>query len=286
MSVHASASLFRCPVCHTALDGAVVDGVASKTWRCPDGHSYDVGKDTTVHLLPAGHGKSNVVGDSIEMLLARRRFLQAGHYRALTSALGDVVTAALPARGVLVDFGCGEGSHLQGIVAAVGADVVVAGLDLSKDAVKLAAKTVRSARFVVGDSRSAIPLNDASVDVGLVVFAPRGLAELQRVLKLGATLVVAIPDSDHLEAVRAAWGGIGIADEKRDRTVADLAAGFDLVDEVAVSDDIVLDGDGLANLLLMTPSSRHLDNDVIATARASTGLVAGLRVRLLRFKRR
>ena len=276
-------------MCHLGLDGGIV-GVTggSKTWRCATGHSYDVGKDGTVHLLPAGHGKSNVVGDSIEMLQARRRFLQAGHYRALTTALANVVIAALPARGgVLVDFGCGCGSHLQGIVASLGDDVVVAGLDLSKDAVKLAAKTVRAARFVVGDSRTAIPLHDASVDVGLVVFAPRGVAELARVLRPDGLLVVAIPDADHLAEVRAAWGGIGIADEKRDRTVAELEGAFVVVgNDAAVVDDVAVDGAALADLLTMTPSRRHLDDDAIAQARASTGAVCSLRVRLLRFKRR
>ena len=289
----AAASLFRCPVCGLALGGDVVNAAPDdsvKTWRCAKGHSYDVGKDGTVHLLPAGHGKSNVVGDTVEMLQARRRFLQGGHYRPLTAALGDVVGAALPRdrRGVLVDFGCGEGTHLKGVVDALGdRDVVVAGLDLSKDAVKLAAKTARSARFVVGDSRTAIPLNDGVVDVGLVVFAPRGVAELARVMAPGSLLVVAIPQADHLVAVRDAWGGIGIADEKRERTVAELDSAFVVAsDDVVVAADVALDGNALADLLTMTPSRRHLDDDVLVRARASAGMSVGLRVRLLRCTRR
>lgn len=279
----ASADLFRCPVC--ALPLAQVT-TPSTTWRCTRNHSFDVGRDGTVHLLPAGHGKSRVVGDSVEMLQARRRFLQAGHYRALTTAIAAATAMSLDdIPGVIADFGCGEGSHLAGVVAAVGEHHVVVGLDLSKDAVKLAARTVKSARFVVGDTRQAIPLRDGVVDVGLVVFAPRGVAELGRVIRTGGALVVAIPEPDHLAELRAQWGGIGIANEKRERTLEELASAFALVDEVVVDELITLDGAATADLLGMTPSRRHLDDDTLAAAGAAASLQVGLRVRLLRLKR-
>ena len=285
MPTPAAAPLFRCPVCHEALSADDDD----KTWRCANRHSYDVARDRTVHLLPAGHGKTRVVGDSAEMLAARQRFLGAGHYRALTNALANVVVTAVSSTpsAFVVDLGCGEATHLRGIVDAVAAtphDVVIAGLDLSKDAVKLAARTVREARFVVGDSRLAIPLCDGVVDVALVVFAPRGVAELARVLRVGGVLVVAIPEPEHLAQIRATWGGIGIADEKRGRTIGELAGAFDLVDEIVVTADAV-DGAALADLLTMTPSRRHLDDEVLATARGGSGAVVDLRVRVLRFQR-
>lgn len=272
--------------------GALFADDADRVWRCASLHSVDVGRDRSVHLVPSGHGRA-VVGDSAEMLAARRRFLAAGHYRALTAAVADAVVAglaALPARDrrpAVVDLGCGEGSHLRGVLDVVDAahgDVVAAGLDLSKDAVKLAAKLERRARFVVADSRERVPLADGSVDVGLVVFAPRGAAELARLIAAGGALVVAIPEADHLAGVRARWGGIGIHDEKRDRTVAELAGRFDVVDEAVVTADVGLDGAALADLLTMTPGRRHLDDDVIGAARAESG-VADLRVRVLRFRR-
>jgi 23S rRNA (guanine745-N1)-methyltransferase len=244
-----------------------------------------VGRDGSVHLLPAGHGKTRVVGDSVEMLQARRRFLQAGHYRALTSALAAATATALDDNvGVIADFGCGEGSHLAGVVAAVGERHTVVGLDLSKDAVKLAARTVKGARCVVGDSRTAIPLRDDVVDVGLVVFAPRGVAELARVVR--GALVVAIPEPLHLAELRTRWGGIGIADEKRERTIEELADAFTVVEEVVVDETLTLDGAATADLLCMTPSRRHLDDDTLAAARTGDPLVVGLRVRVLRCARR
>jgi 23S rRNA (guanine745-N1)-methyltransferase len=281
----ASADLFRCPVCALPLQEVTSP---SMTWRCDRHHSFDVGRDGTVHLLPAGHGKTRVVGDSAEMLQARRRFLQAGHYRALTTALATSTAQALDdtTDGVVADFGCGEGSHLAGVVAALSEHHVVVGLDLSKDAVKLAARTVKRARCVVGDSRLAIPLRDGVVDVGLVVFAPRGVGELARVIAVGGSLLVAIPEPDHLVELRTRWGGIGIADEKRERTIEELASGFALVDECVVDDMLTLDGAATADLLCMTPSRRHLDDDTLAAARAGSPLSVGLRVRLLRLQRR
>jgi 23S rRNA (guanine745-N1)-methyltransferase len=221
------------------------------------------------------------------MLHARRRFLQAGHYRALTTAIAAATQRSLDdTAAVVADFGCGEGSHLEGVVAAIGDRHVVVGLDLSKDAVKLAARTVKAARCVVGDTRLAIPLRDGVVDVGLVVFAPRGVSELARAIRPAGALIVAIPEPDHLVELRTRWGGIGIADEKRERTFDELGSAFALVEESIVDDVLTLDGPATADLLCMTPSRRHLDDDTLAAARAGSPLQVGLRVRLLHLRRR
>src|SRR5690606_36490501 len=107
-------SLLSCPVCTEPLAGA------GRTLRCPRGHAFDFAREGHVDLLPAGHGRSTLTGDTAEMLRARRRFLERGWFAPLARALEDCRAALRRAladgvapdhgRGlVLLEAGCGEG---------------------------------------------------------------------------------------------------------------------------------------------------------------------------------
>lgn len=79
------------------------DGV----WCCAAGQSFDIARQGYVHLLPVQNKRSRDPGDSKEMVAARQRFLEAGHYRPIAEAVSRAVccacsvfpsTRSLPAR--------------------------------------------------------------------------------------------------------------------------------------------------------------------------------------------
>ena len=289
-------TVFSCPVCHAAfldVDGAAgaASGADKAPWRCLNKHSFDVARDGSVHLLPAGHGHAGIVGDTAVMLNARRRFFDAGHYRPLSDAIAAAVVVARPTTPscTVVDLGCGEGSHLSVVLDALQArhvDGIAIGIDLAKEAVKLAAKNERRARFITGDTRTRIALNDGVVDVAIVAFAPRKASELARVLRPGGSVTFALPLPGHLAELVQTWGGIGLADDKRDRLVNDLNADFAVTNEGLVEHTMVLDGNATADLLLMTPHARHLGDDTIARARATSSFTTAMRALILTMTRR
>lgn len=262
------AALCRCPLCVSPF---VASADERAPWRCPGGHSFDVAKDGSVHLLPAGHGR-RVVGDDKAMLDARRRFFGRGHYRPLTTVIADAVVAAVGDHPtpVIVDLGAGEGSHLRGVLDRLGPAATAAGLDLAKDAVRLLARTCPDARGLVADCARSIPLRDGVVDVAIVAFAPRHGAELARVVRPGGSVVVAFPRPGHLREVVAAFGGIGMADDKLGRLSAELGRAFDVAGVTDVDARLELDGGALAELLSMTPHARHLDATTFDRARTTT----------------
>ena len=49
-------------------------------WRCASGHHFDVASQNYTNLLPVQKKRSLDPGDSKEMVAARRRFLNTGHY--------------------------------------------------------------------------------------------------------------------------------------------------------------------------------------------------------------
>ena len=189
-------SLFRCPNCAAPLtrgEGA---------YRCPNGHSFDISAAGYTHLLVANQKNSKNPGDDKAMVAARTAFLDAGYYAPLREVLCAVTTRACEGKSApaVLDCGCGEGYYTAGIAAALekaGVDAQIAGIDISKFALKKAAKRLKSGEFAVA-SAYHLPLMDASVDVLLNVFSPLALEEFTRVLKPGGVFVYVVPSALHL----------------------------------------------------------------------------------------
>ena len=174
-------SLFLCPICAAPLTRE------GQAYRCPNRHSYDVAREGYVHLLPANQKHSKHPGDDREMAAARTRFLDGGWYAPLRDALCALAAERLAPGGALLDAGCGEGYYTQGIFSALqnaGKSCSLAGVDLSKAALKKAARRVPGAEFAVA-SVYRLPVGDGAVDLLLDCFAPLALEEYRRVLRPG-----------------------------------------------------------------------------------------------------
>lgn len=103
--VRTTHSAFACPVCGGATRRAVYAS-GSASLRCDAGHASDVAKEGHVNLLAAkGGGRKRATGDTNEMVQARRRFLDAGHYADAAEIIAEGVARYLAsrARGGAVD---------------------------------------------------------------------------------------------------------------------------------------------------------------------------------------
>ncbi len=235
------------------LDGLPLQS-AGAMWRCASGHSFDVAREGYVHLLPVQNKRSRDPGDSKEMVAARRRFLNAGHYQPIAQAVGRSVLAAGAGRAVVsvLDAGCGEGYYLRQLasVLAPSLQLVLIGLDISKWAVQAAAKQQRDATWLVG-SNANLPVMDATLDCVLCMFGFPVYAEFARVLKPGGMLVQVDAGPDHLRELREIIYPTlksGRADDARN------PPGFQAPAYETLRFDLELSSaDQIGDLLLMTP---------------------------------
>ena len=185
-------SLFRCPVCGGILERT------DKQYVCLNGHSFDIAKEGYVNLLPANFQHSKTPGDDKEMISARTRFLEGGWYGPLRIELCKLIKELAPPSPVLLDAGCGEGWYTQamaGTVAALGGRT--AGIDLSKPAVKKAAKRCPGAELAVG-TLYHLPMGDGTADVLVNCFSPLAADEFGRVLRPGGLFLYVVPGPRHL----------------------------------------------------------------------------------------
>ncbi|MCP5357730.1 MAG: methyltransferase domain-containing protein [Pseudomonadales bacterium] len=197
MSIHALQTL-RCP-----LDGESLHREAA-CWRCQNGHSFDIAREGYVNLLPVQHKRSRDPGDSKEMVLARRQFLNAGYYQAIADAVAKAVLRDVESGSLCcLDAGSGEGYYLRELARQAPPDIelFLGGLDISKWAVQAAAKQDSTPAWWVA-SNANIPVQSNSVDRVLCLFGFPVYAEFARVLRPDGVLLMADPGPNHLRQLR------------------------------------------------------------------------------------
>ena len=239
-------SLFLCPVCGEPLSGG------EKTYRCPQGHSYDRSSTGYVYLLPVNQKHSQAPGDDPQMAAARRAFLSAGYYRPLLDALCQLSGENTGPSPVVLDAGCGEGYYTAGVyraLAEAGKSPRMAGTDISKFILRSAPRREPAVEFAVASSYR-LPLADGSADLLLDCFSPLALAEFRRVLRPGGVFLYVVPAAFHLWELKQALYDIPYPNEEKETPYE----GFSYEKIVPVEDTITLRSqEEILNLFRMTP---------------------------------
>lgn len=232
-------ALFVCPVCRGAL------AQTPTGFACARRHAFDRARQGYVNLL---RKKPNTVYEDKTLFAARRRAFEAGFF----DPLADAVRAWLPDTGTVLDAGCGEGSLLTRLC---GPTLRGVGLDISREAVRMAATANKTVDWCVGDLCD-IPLGNGTIDAVLNVLTPANFGEFARVLRAGGRLIKAVPNEDHLCEVRAA-SGTRKKESTQMETESALARRFAPVEARRVRYTVACDAFLAATVFAMTPMTVH-----------------------------
>lgn len=228
-----------CPVCGALLT------TERPAWRCENGHSFDVARQGYVNLLTVQQKHSLHPGDTAEMVLARRRFLQAGYYAPIREKLQQLVEEFSPNRQRILDVGCGEGYYLSGLNAPSRW-----GIDISKDAVRYAAGSDKAAQFLTATA-AHMPFAEESFDVLLSMFALTMEEEYARVLKDDGIFIQVLAGEKHLQGLKSI---IYPTLTEKEKELQPQLKGFDLLRHEILRFDFSLgDSQSVQDLLSMTP---------------------------------
>lgn len=236
---------YLCPLCQLPLTNT------STQLRCDNNHQFDVAKEGYVNLMPAHHKRSKNPGDNKEMMQARRQFLEANHYQPMQQAVAKLCKQNIHEDATaILDIGCGEGYYTAEIAEQLKeqTNVKTFGLDISKVAIKYAAKRYHNCQFCVASSHK-LPFADHSLDAVVRIYAPCKEQELQRTLKANGKIITVTPASRHLFQLReAVYQEVRLHSEE-----PEAIAGFELELEEKLSYTMSLSGEEALSLLQMTP---------------------------------
>lgn len=189
--------MYICPKCSMPLNKCI------SSYKCLYGHNYDISSKGYVNLLQCN--KKSGHGDSKEMLISRRSFLNKGYYYPIIDELCKTVSTLGKSEITALDAGCGEGYYTTDIYNRLSKELDVFdmfGIDVSKDAVVLASRN-KKINFAVATINS-LPFKNESMDVIFSLFAPLNELEFNRLLKCNGILITVSPSVNHLYGLKKA----------------------------------------------------------------------------------
>lgn len=188
---------YQCPLCRLPLT------LIGHTWGCPQLHRFDIAKEGYVNLLPVQKKKSKDPGDNKQMMFARREFLNAGYYHGLSDRVNQLALEYTSNVQRILDIGCGEGYYSHRLFRTLEQNhpCHFQGLDISKSAIKYAAKRYPELQFCVA-SAYEMPIPSHSIDLAIRIYAPSKIEELQRIMADGGILITVSPGPMHHFALK------------------------------------------------------------------------------------
>jgi 23S rRNA (guanine745-N1)-methyltransferase len=190
-------SFLVCPYCQNLLVPT-----ENKSFACELNHNFDLSKEGYLNLLPVNQKKSKAPGDNDMMIAARRAFLELGFYDPLIDGIINTIKHEVDIdknNFTALDLGCGEGYYSEKALNNISANnIKIIGTDISKYAIKLAAKKYKN-NFYFVSSVFNLPIANNSIDLLLSIFAPIEALEFKRVLAKNGHIIIVNPGKNHLK---------------------------------------------------------------------------------------
>ncbi|GAA5646620.1 MULTISPECIES: 23S rRNA (guanine(745)-N(1))-methyltransferase [Vibrio] len=254
---------YQCPLCHQTLS------LNERTYQCENNHQFDMAKEGYVNLMPAHHKRSKDPGDNKEMMQARRRFLEGGHYDPMRQAVAQLCAEYLEeGQARLLDIGCGEGYYTDQVertLSACSPTACTFGLDISKIAIRYASKRYPNCHFSVASSHR-LPFADGSLDAILRIYAPCKAEELNRALSPEGVVITVTPAARHLYQLREhIYQQVRLHNEEPEQI-----DGFELAAQQTLNYIMQLPGNDAFDLLQMTPFAWKASDELREKLKSST----------------
>lgn len=254
---------YTCPLCHQSLT------LTERTYRCENNHAFDLAKEGYINLMPVQHKRSKDPGDNKEMMQARRRFLEKDHYQPLKKYVAELCGQLLvDTQHRLLDIGCGEGYYTTEVASQLALqsdNATVYGLDISKVAIRYAAKRYLNCAFSVASSHR-LPFEPCSLDAVLRIYAPCKAQELQRVVAENGVVVTVTPAGRHLYQLRdEIYPDVRLHSEE-----AECIEGFQLEKQEKLSYVMQLSDGDAYDLLQMTPFAWKASDELREKLKSAT----------------
>lgn len=258
--------MYQCPLCHQTLFEK------NHSLCCENRHQFDYAKEGYVNLMPVQHKRSKDPGDNKEMMQARRRFLELGHYDQMRDKVAQTLIEFTGSDTVnILDIGCGEGYYTHEFARQLQlskTSSTVFGLDISKIAIRYASKRYPDCHFCVASSHR-LPFPDNSLQGIVRIYAPCKAEELQRCVADEGYVVTVTPAGRHLYQLKELiYQDVLLHDE-----TPEVIEGFTLIANDQLHYTMNLDGAAAFDLLQMTPFAWRASEEVKTNLKAEKAFV-------------
>ena len=224
-----------CPKCKKELIKV------ENSYKCANNHSFDISKEGYVNLLLS----RTDAGDSKELVNGRIAFLNTDIYDPLRQCLEQIIADFGQNKEIkLLDMGCGTGYYTKKF-SEYGTTY---GLDISKEAIKYAAKHDKNTTYLVASNKSA-PFPSNYFDVLVHIFSPIFENEDYRLLKKGGIMVNVEGGPKHLIELKSLLYKNPYLNEEKSHSYSSLK----VIEKKNIQYTHEINNFDIHNLVMMTP---------------------------------
>lgn len=245
--------IFRCPICTSTMK---IDNL--KSLICTNNHCFDISKYGYINMLL----KTSKTKYDKQMFISRRIIYDSGLFDPLIEQISQLIIQNTKHKNhpiKILDAGCGEGYYLSRIKEKVlqeyPYDAVAVGIDISKEAVLIAAKKHIGNIWCVADLANC-PFASEQFDIILNILSPSNYSEFQRVLAHDGIIIKVIPNSNYLQELRTIfYEKTAKENYSNDDTKELFEKNLELLDIKHINYNMPVDNENLEHLIYMTPLS-------------------------------
>lgn len=247
--IHNNIDNFRCPFCHRSIK--VID---NGSLLCSKNHTFDISKQGYIYML--NHPARNFYNK--DLFYSRHKIItETGLYDSMHKIISENIIVNLDDEmksTILLDAGCGEGSHLQRIMEISNNESIVGvGLDISRDGIRKAAKHYAVPIWLVGDLANT-PMADRSCHAILNILSPANYKEFYRMLTGDGIIIKVIPGDHYLKELReTVFENRNGQPYENKETVSLFKQNFNLFKKYKINEKKCLNQAELINIAQMTP---------------------------------
>jgi len=253
-SLQQNAELFSCPICKENMH---ID--KNINFTCQNGHTYDIAKQGYIHFL-----HKSVPSSYDKALFQARQFIlsQTALYQSVTDEVVQLIQQFTDIKNpIIVDMGCGEGSHLANVCQKLSSQSVGIGFDISKEAIMMATNYNDIILTSVADIAN-VPLQAAQTDVVLNVLSPSNYKEFNRITHDDSIIIKVIPNENYLREIREQL--FSVQEEQQtysnEAVVERFRDTYHTIAEKRIRHKQRVDDSTLQNLINMTPLTWNASN--------------------------
>lgn len=240
------AAMFICPICSSNMNV-----IELKSLICLNNHTFDFTKqgylNLTTHQIKTKYDKA--------LFEARRKLIsEVGFFNPLIEAIISIINRHDTSNNLMIlDTGCGEGSHLASICEGVDKFAIGVGIDIAKEGIIAAAKNHAKQIWTVADLANP-PFQTQQFDVILNILSPSNYLEFNRLLKNDGLLIKVVPQSSYLQELRQTfYHETDKVTYSNSDTVERFNERFHILDSTRLTYSVNLDKASLEGLIRMTP---------------------------------
>lgn len=241
-------NVLRCPVCKESM--SVFE---NRSLICTNNHTFDFAKQGYVNLATRP-GKSLYDKKLFE---ARHEIITKSNlYELLHEQIIEAMNTYMEltnGANIVLDAGCGEGSHLSMIADKWQKSMIGVGLDISKEGIRMAAKQYPDRIWLVGDLAES-PLATQSCHTILNILSPANYMDFKRILRPEGLLIKIVPSTKYLAELRQALYDNSDAEKYHNEDIIALfQQHFKLIDIIQLHYTKTLTEAELEHLVQMAP---------------------------------